>query len=81
MHNILTVVRFGIDYDLGRRNGHMAGLDSGASALVLATVVRPHPRYHEHGSFPETRLYHHRDVSYATMSIQTRSGVSVFPII
>lgn len=58
---VLTVVRFGIDCYLGRSDGHMAGLDSGASALVLATVVRPHPRYHEHGSFPETRFCH-RDV-------------------
>lgn len=52
---VLTVVRFGINYNLGRRNSHMAGLDSGASALVLATVFWPHLRYHKHGSLPITR--------------------------
>lgn len=51
---ILTVVRFGINYDLGRRNSHMAGLDSGTSALILAPVFWSHLWYHKHGSFPET---------------------------
>lgn len=52
---VLTVVRFGINCDLGRRNSHMAGLDPGASALVLATVFWPHLGYHKHRSFPRTR--------------------------
>jgi len=32
----------------------MAGLDSGTSALILASVFWPHLWYHKHGSFPGT---------------------------